>query len=407
MKKLSVLAIALAAAGSMSAQTALVKEAEKAFKAVDSYASYQKALQQITPAFSNPETDKNAQTYWIPGKAGFKLYDDLYGQKALGKNINMVDMSNALLDGYDYGLKALDCDSVADAKGKIKTKYSKDIVAQIVGHFNDFQTAGVVYWQEQDYKKAYQAFNTYLAIAGNPRFGKDAPAALPDTIVSQITFNEALAAWQAEMLPQAAAAFDKLITIGMDDPNSYDYAFSVAYQMKDEARKLKYSQAALDKFGTSDPKFLQRVVNYYIDSKDYQTAIDMLNKAIQADPNNGAYQFSMGILLESQGKQPEAMAAYEKAVALNPDDALSNLYYGKALAQENDRLDAASGDMSQADYNKFRAETIVPLLQKSASYLEKAYQLNDELTDALLLLKNIYYVLQDGDNLNRVEALLK
>ena len=142
MKKLCVLTLGLFAAMSMSAQLSVVKEAEKAFKGADTYAAYQKALQTIAPAFTNPETDKMAQTYWIPGKAGFKLYDDMYLQKTIGKDVNLSDMGNALLDGYEYGMKALDLDSVADAKGKIKTKFSNEIVKQIVSNQNSFMTVG-------------------------------------------------------------------------------------------------------------------------------------------------------------------------------------------------------------------------------------------------------------------------
>ncbi|WP_301709827.1 hypothetical protein, partial [uncultured Duncaniella sp.] len=69
MKKICVLTLGIIAAASMSAQTATVKEAEKAFKGVNSYSSYQNAVKTITPAFSDPETSGNAQTYWIPGKA--------------------------------------------------------------------------------------------------------------------------------------------------------------------------------------------------------------------------------------------------------------------------------------------------------------------------------------------------
>ena len=63
MKKICVLTIGMFAATSMTAQVAVVKEAEKAFKSADSYAAYQKAVETITPAFSSPETDKQAQTY--------------------------------------------------------------------------------------------------------------------------------------------------------------------------------------------------------------------------------------------------------------------------------------------------------------------------------------------------------
>ena len=62
--------------------------------------------------------------------------------------------------------------------------------------------------------------------------------------------------------------------------------------------------------------------------------------------------------------------------------------------------------MSQAEYNKYAFETLRPILTEAAGYLEKAYQLDNNLTDPLRYLKNIYYVLNDGENLKRVENLL-
>lgn len=62
--------------------------------------------------------------------------------------------------------------------------------------------------------------------------------------------------------------------------------------------------------------------------------------------------------------------------------------------------------MSQAEYNKYRAETMNPLLKEAAQYLEKAYQLDNEMTNALTNLKIVYYNLNDGANLDRVEKLL-
>ena len=76
------------------------------------------------------------------------------------------------------------------------------------------------------------------------------------------------------------------------------------------------------------------------------------------------------------------------------------------LAEEYDALDQATGNMSQADYNKYAAETLVPLLKESAKNFEKAYELNNELDDALKYLKNIYYRLNDNANYERVNKLL-
>ena len=202
MKKICVLTLGLLAAASMSAQTATVKEAEKAFKNVNSYSSYQNAVKAITPAFSNAETSANAQTYWIPGKAGFKLYDDMYGQKVIGKDVNLDEMGSALLDGYNYSLKALSLDTVTDAKGKVKTKFSKDIVATIASHHADFANSGSGFWDSKNYPKAYEAFMAYINIPGNASLGQSAPKALADSVAAQMAYYAGLAAWQARCSPK-------------------------------------------------------------------------------------------------------------------------------------------------------------------------------------------------------------
>ncbi|MDE6395248.1 MAG: tetratricopeptide repeat protein [Duncaniella sp.] len=406
MKKICILTLGLCAAASMSAQVATVKEADKAFKAVNSYGSYQNAVKAITPAFSDPETSGNAQTYWIPGKAGFKLYDDMLGQKLIGKDVNLDEMSSALLDGYNYGLKALALDTVTDAKGKVKTKYSKEIVQAIAAHHNDFANSGSAFWDSHNYPKAYEAFMAYVAIPNNRSLGDAAPKALPDSVAAQMAYYAGLAAWQAEKLPEAAAAFEKLMEIGYDAMAASDYAYSVAYQMNDEARKLKYSQIAYEKFGNEKPDFLQRIISSYIADNKYDDAMALLEKAIQSDPNNGTNYYLIGVLYDEKKDKEKSQASFKKAVEIDPNNAMVNFSYGTSLIQEYERLDEKTGDMSQVEYNKYRVETMNPLLKEAAIYLEKAYELDPEMTNALTNLKIVYYNLNDGANLERVEKLL-
>ncbi|MDE6556970.1 MAG: tetratricopeptide repeat protein [Duncaniella sp.] len=406
MKKLSVLAFGLLAAGSLSAQTALVKDAEKAFKAADSYPAFSEAVTVITPAFTNPETAKDSRVYAVPAENAFRIYDAMYARKTLGQQVDEVQMGQLLNDGYKYTFLTLDTDTIVDAKGKVKTPNSKKVSEKLAGHFNDYVDAFNAFWGAQQWEPAYEAATAYVTIPGNARLGKAAPAVPADSIIGQMQYYRALAAWQAQKLDVAAQVFDELLAKGYSDPAAYDYAYSVAYSLQDEPRKLAYSQAALDKFGTSNPAFLQRVVNCYIDQKKFDEAENMLSTAIAAEPSNGAYYLSLGVLQENQEKPEESLASFKKSVELAPENPFANYYYGRALLQNYDRLDQAAGSMSQAEYNKYAFETLRPILTEAAGYLEKAYQLDNNLTDPLRYLKNIYYVLNDGENLKRVENLL-
>ena len=70
MKKITLFVLALATAVAASAQANVLKDAERAMKEGK---EAKDVVAIITPAFTNPETQNNPQTYVIPGKASFCL----------------------------------------------------------------------------------------------------------------------------------------------------------------------------------------------------------------------------------------------------------------------------------------------------------------------------------------------
>ncbi len=77
-------------------------------------------------------------------------------------SVNPLEMGEQLLNGYQEFLKALSLDSVPNAKGEIKPKFSKDIASKINGHFNDYFNAGGTFYNEKKfYPEAYEAFMIY------------------------------------------------------------------------------------------------------------------------------------------------------------------------------------------------------------------------------------------------------
>ena len=198
MKKISILALCLAAGFCASAQEAVVKEAERAQKGGQ---SFEKVVEIITPAFSDPQTSKEARTYVIPGNAAFAQYDKFLGLKQLQQLDKLpanpeVAMGKLLIDGYNYYMKALPLDTIVDAKGKVKTKYSKDIIGKLGGHVTDYTSAGADLYNNKDFKGAYDAWGIFADLLERPEVTKKMTSVPTDTIVGEILFNQALAAWQ-------------------------------------------------------------------------------------------------------------------------------------------------------------------------------------------------------------------
>lgn len=410
MKKSFILGLCLLAAAPAFAQLALVKEADKALKSAKNYSQFTQAVDLLKPAFSNPETDKMADTYATPSRAAFKLYDKIFASMQLGQDVDKVDMFNVLMDGYNFGLKALDYDSVPDAKGKISYKISKDLANQICGHSNDYQNAGAIYWEAKEYNRAYDAFNAYLSVVGNPRYGKYAPKQITDSARAQLDLYCAYAAMNSNQPVKALESFDRMVDLGgVSDPVAYTYAYNAAIQNnKDMPRLVRYMEQAVQLFGESQPQFMEMLVNVHIDNKDYDEAKRLLDAAIAANPENAGYYFSKGFLYQTQKDNDNAKASYKKAFTLDPKNARALFYYANLLAVEMDALDnKANESMSGAQYGKYFQTTLKPMLEEIRDTCEAAYAADpDNMENALRTLRNVYYRLGDETNMKRVENLL-
>lgn len=404
MKKFSIVALALTVGIAASAQMSVVKDAERAVKG--SNPDCAKVLNDLKPAFTNPETANEAITWYVAGKAGITAYDEAYKKSIIGQEIDKKFAGTALVDGIGYFIQALPLDSVPDAKGKVKPKYSKDIVKQVSAHYNDLNTAGVWLWEVKDFNGAYDAWELYLNLPFNPVLGKNGPQALPDSIRCEIAYNQALAAWQAEDLEKALNAFDRAMSLGYQKKNIYDYAISVAAQLHKNDRVYELSEKAYPIYGKEDSKYLQLMINGKIEEGKYDEALTMLQQAIQDDPENAQLYNVLGILQESQNQLDESIATYRKAVAIDPDLAQAQYNLGRQICNKAYALDDKASSLPQDEYNKVRFEEVNPLFKEASTYLERAYQLDpDNMHDALIYLRNVYYNIGDEENYQRVQNL--
>lgn len=404
MKKIILLGAGIICALGAMAQQNVLKDAERAMKAKE---PMKKVVEIVTPAFTNPETENQAQTWYIPGKAAFNEYDNLLGLQAFGKlpEGGQATMGANLLDGYDYMTKALSLDSVADAKGKIKTKYSKDIISTLAGHYNDYNNQAITLYNLQDYKGAYKAWGIYLDMSAEPEKYKsiNVPA---DTLLCEIAYNQALAAWQTEDLRASLDCFFKSKNMGYNKKNIYDYAISVANQLQDSAAILSLAREALPLYGDQDPLYISFIINDYLVKKDYDNALSSIKEAIAQNPGNAEYYVVLGVIYDTQDNRDEAKNAYKQALTADADNAKANYYYGRAIYQ--DAYDASDkGPSNPNEIDAYFKANVRPLLEESAVYLEKANQVDPENPDPLKLLENVYYSLNDEAKLEDVQQRLK
>lgn len=86
MKAISILALALVAGVSASAQKSLVKEVERDLKSTPE--NYPSLIQKLTPAFTNDETAQDVHTYLVAGNGAYAFYDKQSVFAQMGKDVD-------------------------------------------------------------------------------------------------------------------------------------------------------------------------------------------------------------------------------------------------------------------------------------------------------------------------------
>jgi tetratricopeptide (TPR) repeat protein len=113
-----------------------------------------------------------------------------------------------------------------------------------------------------------------------------------------------------------------------------------------------------------DPLFPPQLIQAEaaIEKKDYAAAQPLLEKVVEANPNNYQAWFDLGFVFHALGKIEESIASYRKSVAAKPDVFESNLNLGLTLAQSGNPeaenyLRAATGlkPTSHVEEGQFRA----------------------------------------------------
>ena len=382
MKKISLIGLSLFTAFAVVAQTTVVKDVERELKATKP--NFSKALADIKPALTNPETAETMMPWYLAGKAAFGVFEDAYVQESLGQALtpeNKNAAGLAYVEGYNNYIKALHLDSVPDAKGKIKPKKSKEIQKELANGFNNIYTAAVFLMQASNYDGAYDAWELYVTMPGNPVLGKSQIPVLPDTILGQAYFYQATCMLASDQMKQddakvvkALKKLNQVMGTGFRQPEVYTYGILASNRLGDKAEKTKFAQAGYDMYGTADITFIGELINNKLEVEDYPGALEFADKAIAAtDPSNAellAQIYSIkGIVASRSENFDGAIEVLKQSLSYNPNLADANFYLAQAMLQKVEATVNADEKLSMTD---FKLE-----LLEAAEYLKKAYELDD------------------------------
>ncbi len=411
MKKIAIILITVVAvAFHVTAQHQLLAQAKKDISGLTmTVDSYNKAFNKFKPALTNDETRNRAETWALANRIKIELYDKYMDNRRVGKNIDVKAMGHLLIDAYDYSINALHLDTihVLDKKGqpvidkktkrpKVRTKYSKDVVNRLVEHHNNYRIAGSELYNVKDWDGAYKAWDYYCQMAArtdDPRWAK------ADTVVAEVRYYQGIAAWQMTDTIDAVRLFSIARHSGYNHKEVYDYALVCLSDLGNEEEVVKLAWEAFLKFGTSDPQYIRILINSYLSREDFSGANDLLDDALEANPNDDELLNLKGLVIESKESIYEAFPYYQRCIELNDSNAsglfnVGRYFYNKAMeTRQNSRL-----------YGKKLADLVNPIYREALPYLEKSYAINPNNPELVNALRDIYYKLGEADKLQSIES---
>lgn len=366
---------------------------------------FNEARNLIKKAFEFADSKNDAQTWYVAGTIEDSQFGLEWKKEISGQRANEPVMYNALGNILPYFEKAYELDQIPDIKGNVTSKYTKDIKKILSSNHRCYINGAAYYFDQKDYKKAYDLFEQYLEISHLPMF-KGEPTAARDSNYMIVKFYAAVAATQLGDSKTAIAALERAKKSNYRTNDVYQYLCYEYEQAKDIVNLERTLEEGMQKF-PEEPYFLKSLINNYIYSNRNMKAIEYLNTAIAKEPNNPQLYDVMGRVYETGLKDyTKAEVYFKKALAINPEyiESLSNLgrlYYNQGINKQSEAKKIKEAKQYQVELVKAKN-----YFKQALPFFEKAHNLKPHVKDYMIALRGIYYNLNMKEKLAIMEAKL-
>ncbi len=227
--------------------------------------------------------------------------------------------------------------------------------------------------EESDYETAFLHF-------------KEVNKINPDNL--DVLNNLALLSYQAEEYEEAEIYSSSIINSGEYDDNHYLQLAKVYRKQGNEQAELETLKKASEEFPESK-EVIFRLVEVYVQNKDYPAIAEIIDRAIEFEPENVSLNYLAGYANENQNRVNDAADYYEKVIALDENSYKGNLALGLVELKTflNDK------ENQTAQYN-------------AQEYLLKANEIKPYEVSALKSLAVLYENTGNDSQLDRVNLLL-
>lgn len=254
-----------------------------------------------------------------------KKLDDAF-TKSLPSQMNpkaqlTPEAAKGLLSAMEMYDKVLELDNQPNEKGEVKPKFTDKIQKSLAKHAasGDFAKAGgVLFNAGMKFPEAYEAFMTSGIMSSQLGI-------VPDSVYAIDFYNAGNCAFGTDF-KAAHEAYSAARKANIKDPQAYTYDIAslqnIAHQdetFAEEAKKQikQISEDAVNTFGYGNDYIFNNYMQHFIDDSNYDGAIEVLDKAIAADPSHDNYYRLKGLVNYSNRKYMQAAKDFANMAELS------------------------------------------------------------------------------------------
>lgn len=187
--------------------------------------------------------------------------------------------------------------------------------------------------------------------------------------------------YQAELSQDTDRALREYQAALKTDPSSHSVKARLAglyFSLGDMPNALRYAEEVVEG-SNQDVHVLTQMAGIFASAGQGERAIAVINKAIEQDPAVGEPYFAKGLLLLNLKRTSEAELALREGLARSPDSAIGQYHLGRVLLE--------SGKSEQAIASFERAMAVNPTFEPAYLALASIYESQQEKDRAIAILK--------------------
>ena len=403
-------ALMAATATTTFAQEATVKEAKKLLGKSD----FDAAAKMLAPALTSNETLDKAAAWNLQSEIMYNKYTTISAKqmenqvKKIDESTDTMGMYKAAVAAWEAVLKCDEFDQLPDAKGKVKMKYRSPAQTKYKNFGVTLVQAGQFFYQKKDNKNAIDAWKKYLEMKQTSIF-KEVADFPKDSFYDDIVYYVAFLAYQEKDYPNAVKYASQLAAVpGKEDEANEILLFAKRETLKSKADSLEYVDMVkkIHRANPESERYFNLLVEYY-NSVSPAEKLAWVEEEISVAPQNKMPWAIKGEAMMNSDKWDEAVAAFKKAIEIDPDWVPCLFNTGICLNSKAIALNDQLMDKKTMALTNENAEKVKNVLREALIYLEKTRELDpDQLqTKWGYPLYRIYYSLGNKEKMAELEAI--